>query len=125
MIHRLSSIANLAIVGMSVVIPGGGDINEFGRHMYRGLPLTDQFNDRKSLESAVNQAIKRVCGDAHLAIERLPIISLSTPLPASINNNAHGSQVREVLGIVPGLCAASDILESSGEDAVMLIEGQE
>lgn len=125
MIRRLSSITNLAIVGMSVVIPGGGDINEFGRRVYRGLPLTGQFVGGTWLESAIDQVVRQVCGDSRLAIERLPIISLSTTVTATLEKNGTGSQVREVLGVVPGLCAASDILESSGEDAVMLVESQE
>ncbi len=125
MIRRLSSITNLAIVGMSVVIPGGGDINEFGRRVYRGLPLNGQFIGRVQLKSAIDQAVRQVCGDTRLTIERVPIVSLSTTVTEVLEENGTGLLVREVLGVVPGLCAASDWLESSGENVVMLVESQE
>ncbi|HEX7620443.1 MAG TPA: PfaB family protein [Anaerolineales bacterium] len=125
MIRRLDHLTNLAIVGMSVVVPGGGGLDEFGRLVYRGLPVTGQFGDRLSLESAATQSVQQVCGEARLAIGQIPIISLSPSLTQILQGNGIGSRVQEVTGVPPALTVASEWLESSGEDVVLLVEVQE
>jgi hypothetical protein len=116
MIRRLDSFKDLAIVGMSVVVPQGGGINEFGRLVYRGLPMTGKFRDRVSLESAIVEVIRRICSEAHLEIEQVPVISLSPSLEGMLQNNRIGSRVQVVSGVSPALTMASDWLESGGED---------
>ncbi|MGA2503442.1 MAG: PfaB family protein [Anaerolineales bacterium] len=125
MIRRINSLTNLAIVGMSVVLPGGGDIDEFGRLVYRGLPIAGHFGDREALESAAAKSIRQVCKGARLEVEQVHIISLSPSINGILAGNLTGSQVEEVSGILPAMNAVSDWLESSDEDAVLLIEHQE
>jgi PfaB family protein len=125
MIRRLDSFKDLAIVGMSVVVPQGGGINEFGRLVYRGLRMTGKFRDRVSLESAIVEVIRRICSEAHLEIEQVPVISLSPSLEGMLQNNRIGSRVQAVSGVSPALTMASDWLESGGEDVVLLVETQE
>jgi PfaB family protein len=125
MIRRLDYLTNLAIVGMSAVVPGGGGIDEFGRFVYRGMPVTGQFGDRLSLESAATQLVQKVCREARLAIGQTPIISLSPSMTQILLNNRIGVRVQEVKGVRSALTVASDWLESSGEDVVLLVEVQE
>ena len=125
MIRNLVALTDLAVVGMSVVLPGGGDINEFGRRIYRGLPMPGPYSEGFSVEFAIAEAIRQGCKEANQSSEHVHIISLSAPLTAILERTVSASQVQEVLGITPALTAASDWLESSGEDAVLLIELQE
>ncbi|MCX6036286.1 MAG: hypothetical protein NTW99_00005, partial [Chloroflexi bacterium] len=125
MIRRLDHITNLAIVGMSVVVPGGGGIDEFGRLVYRGLPVTGHFGERLTLEAAAVQSIRQVCGEARLAIGRVPVVSLSPSLARILQDNGTGSRIQEVSGVSSALAIASDWLESGGEDVVLLAEVQE
>jgi PfaB family protein len=125
MIRRLDHINNLAIVGMSVVVPGGGGIDEFGRLVYRGLPVTGQFNESLTLEDAAVQSVRQVCGEARLAIGQVPVVSLSRSLARILQDNGVGSRVQEVSSVPSALAMASDWLESGGEDIVLLVEVQE
>ena len=124
MIHLLESISNLAIVGMSVILPGRENTNEFGRRVYRGLPMTGQFGDGYSIKSAATDVIRQVCEEGRQAIEQVHIISL-TPSISGIIDNVNITKVQEVLGVIPALSAASDWLESSSDVAVALIDSQE
>lgn len=125
MIRRLDGLKNLAIVGMMVVVPEGGDINEFGRRVYRGLPLTRKFGEELSVEPAVTRAVRQLCEEERLPVERVPIISLSPSISWSLEVNKFGSRIQEVPGVANALVMASDWLESSDEDAVLLVENQE
>ncbi|HEX7542240.1 MAG TPA: PfaB family protein [Anaerolineales bacterium] len=125
MIRRLDHITNLAIVGMSVVVPGGGGIDEFGRLVYRGLPLTGHFGETLTLKAAAVQSVRQVCGEARLAIGRVPVVSLSLSLTQILQDNGTGSRVQEVSSVPSALAMASDWLESGGEDVVLLVEVQE
>ncbi len=125
MIRRLDAITNLAIIGMSVVVPGGGGIAEFGRLVYRGLPVTGQFGETLTLEAAAVQSVRQVCGEARIAIGQVPVVSLSPSLVRILQDNGTGSRVQEVSGVSPALAMASDWLESGGEDVVLLVEIQE
>ncbi|MDP2995261.1 MAG: hypothetical protein Q8N46_09105, partial [Anaerolineales bacterium] len=110
---------------MSVVVPGGGGIDEFGRLVYRGLPVTGQFGETLTLEAAAIQSVRQVCGEARLAIGRVPVVSLSPFLARILQDNGTGSRVQEVSGVSSALAMASDWLESGGEDVVLLVEVQE
>src|SRR5450759_498130 len=125
MIRRLDAITNLAIIGMSVVEPEGGGIDEFGRLVYRGLPVNGQFGEKLTLESATVQCVRQVCGEARLAIGKIPVISLSPSLVRILHDNGACSRVHEVSGVSSALVMASEWLESGGEDVVLLIEVQE
>ena len=125
MIRRLESLSNLTIVGMSVILPGGEDIHEFGRHIYRGLPMTGQFTDGYPFERAATNAIREVCEEARVAIAQVRIISMSPSITRIIVDKFNNSRVQEVLGVIPALSAASDLLESTSEDAVVLIDSLE
>ncbi len=124
MIRRLDALSDLAIVGMSVALPGGGDLNEFGRRVYRGLPLTGQSGSEQALEFACARAVNQACETARIAIERVPIISISPSITAIFNDKRTSSRFQEIIGVTPGLVAAADWMESSGEDVVLLIENQ-
>ncbi len=125
MIRRLAHITNLAIVGMSVVLPGGGGLDEFGRLVYRGLPVTGEFGETLTLEAAAIQSVRQVCAEARLAIGQVPVVSLSPSLSKVLQDNGTGSRVQEVAGVSSALALASDWLESGGEDVVLLVEVQE
>lgn len=125
MIRRLDHIANLAIVGMSVVVPSGGGIDEFGRLVYRGLPVTGQFSETLTLEAAAVQSVRQLCEEVRLAIGRVPVVSLSPSLARILQDSGTGSRVQEVSSVPSALAMASDWLESGGEDVVLLVEVQE
>jgi len=125
MIRRLDPIKNLAIVGMSVIVPGGGGIGEFGRLVYRGLPVTGQFGGLLTLEAAANQSVRQMCAEARVAIDRVPVVSLSPSLGRIFQDNKTGLRVQEVSGVASALAMASDWLESGGEDVVLLVEAQD
>jgi PfaB family protein len=125
MIRRLDHIKNLAIVGMSVNIPGGGDIDEFGKLVYRGLPVTGKFDETLTLESAAFMSVRQVCGEARLATGRVPIVSLSPSLARVFQDSGTGSRVQDVSSVSSALVMASDWIESSGEDIVLLVDVQE
>jgi PfaB family protein len=125
MIRRLDQITNLAIVGMSVSVPSGGGIAEFGRLVYRGLPVSGQFGEKITLEAAVVQSMRQVCGEARIAIGEVPIVSLSPSLALILQQSGAISRVQEVTGVSSALAMASDWLESGGEEAVLLIEALE
>jgi PfaB family protein len=125
MIRRLDAITNLAIVGMSFILPTGGDIDEFGRLVYRGLPLTGKFGETITLEAATVQSVRQVCAEARLAISQVPIVSLSPALVQILQNNGVGSRKQEVSGVLSALALASEWLETNDEDVVLLVENQE
>jgi PfaB family protein len=125
MIQRMDQTLNLAVVGLSVVLPGGGGIDEFGRLLYRGMPITGRFEDKASLELAATRAIKEVCGEARLETEKLAVISLSPVLTRILLDRKLGSRVQEVLGVSTALTIASEWVESSEEEVVLLVEAQE
>jgi len=125
MIRRLDHLNNLVIVGMSVVIPGGGGINEFGRLVYRGLPVTGQFDESLTLEDAAVRSIRQVCEEARLAIGQVPVVSLSRSLARILQDNVGISRIQEVSSVRSALAMTSDWLESGGEDLVLLVEAQE
>ncbi len=124
MIRRVDQISDLAIVGLSIVLPGGGGIDEFGWHVYRGLPISDQFRGTLTVESTAPIAIREMCADAHLDIGKLAVINLSPILTQILANNGIGSKIQEVTEVIPALVAASERLESSGEDVVLLVEAR-
>ena len=125
MIRRLDQITNLAIVGMSVVVPSGGGLDEFGRLVYRGLPLTGQFGEVLTIEAAAIRSVTQVCSEARRSIERMPVISLSPAMVGILQDNRIGSRVQEVSGVSAALLIASDWLQSGSEDVVLLVEIQE
>ena len=125
MIRRLDHISNLAITGMAVAIPGGGGIHEFGRLVYRSLPITGQFGGSSILESATVQVVRQVCGEARLAIGQVSIVSLSSSLTRILQASGTDGRVQEVSGVTSALLMASDWLECGGEDIVLLVEAQE
>jgi PfaB family protein len=125
MIRRLDPIKDLAIVGMSVVVPGGGGIDEFGRLVYRGLPMNGQFSDRLTFEAAAVRSVGQVCGEARLAIGQVPVVNLSPSLRRILQDNGTGSLVQEVSGVSSALAIVSDWLASGGNDVVLMIDAQE
>ncbi len=125
MIRPLDAIKDLAVVGMSVIFPDGGGVDEFGRLVYRGLPLTGQFGGKLTLEAAAVQSVRQVCAEARLAIGQVPIVSLSPSLARILQDKGTGSRVQEVAGVTPALALASDWLESGGEDIVLLVDVHE
>lgn len=125
MIRRLDQIFNLAIVGMSVIVPGGGGLDEFGRLVYRGLPISGQFGEILTIEAAILQSARQVCAEARLKIGQVPVISLSTSLVRILQDNGIGRRVQEALGVSSALALASDWLESGDEEVVLLIEAHE
>jgi PfaB family protein len=125
MIRRLDQITNLVIVGMSVVVPGGAGIDEFGRHVYRGLPVSGQFNETFSIETAAVQSVRQVCAEARLKIGQMPVVNLSPSLVRILQENGIGSRVQDAFGVPSALALASDWLESGDEEGVLLIEVQD
>ena len=125
MIQRLDQITNLAIVGISVVVPSGGGIDEFGRLVYHGLPVTGQFSGTPPLDAAIIQAVKQVCDQAHLETGQVPVISLSPSIIQILQANGIGSRVQDVLDVPTALAMVSDWCESGGEELVLLIEVQD
>ena len=125
MIRRLDHVTNLAVVGMSVVVPNGGGIEEFGRLVYRGLPVTGQFGETITLKDAVVRSIQQACGEGLHHVGRVPIISLSPSITMILQNDNDQSLVQEVVGILPAFAMVSDWLESGTEDVVLLVEKQE
>jgi PfaB family protein len=125
MIRQLAHMTNLAIVGMSVVLPGGGGMDEFGRLVYHGLPVSGQFDETLTLEAAVVQSVQQVCAEARLAIGQVPLVSLSPSLTRILGDNETGARVQEVTGVSSALKMASDWLESGGEDFVLLVDTQD
>jgi PfaB family protein len=125
MIHRVNAVTNLAIVGMAIALPGGGGIEEFGRLVYRGLPMNDQFDERSSIEEAVIQTSRQVTAQARLMIGQVPVLSLSPFLDGIFQKNKVGSRVQVVSGCVSALATAAEWLESGGEDLVLIVEAHE
>jgi len=125
MIRRLDAITNLAIVGMSVVVPGGGGMDEFGRLVFRSLPVNGRFDETLTMESAAVQAVRRVCEQARLEAGGVPLISLSASLSRILQESGTGLRVQEVSDISSALGRAADWLESGGEEVVLLVEAQE
>jgi PfaB family protein len=125
MIRRLDRITNLAIVGMSVVLPGGGGMSEFSRLVYRGLPINGRFSERFTHEAATVQSVQQVCAEARLKIGQTPVVNLSPALVRILQENGIGSRVQEASGVSSALMLASDWIESNGEDVVLLVDFQE
>ncbi len=124
MIRRVDQISNLAIVGLSVALPGGGGIDEFGRLVYRGMPISGQFGGTLTIESAAPKAIREMCAEARQDTGRLAVINLSPMLSRTLRENGIGSHIQEVPEVIPALEAASEWLECSGEDTVLLVEAR-
>ena len=125
MILRLDQISNLAIVGMSVVVPGGGGNDEFGRLVYRSLPVSGQFDETLTLEAAAVQSVRQVCGEARLKIGQVPVVSLSPSIVRILQDNGIGCRVQESSGVSSAMAMASDWFESGGEEVALLIEVQD
>ncbi len=124
MIRRLASLSHLAIVGMSVVLPGGGDLAEFGRRVYRSLPRDDQdqFDQELTLEAAAARSVQQVFEQARLADRQVPLVNLSPGFAKPFQHSETISHTRDVSDICTALLVASDWLESSGEEFVLLFE---
>ncbi len=125
MIRSLDQITNLAIVGISVLVPNGGGIGEFGRLVYRGLPVTGQFGDGQTLDAAIVEAIQQACGQANTKTGQVPVISLSPSIIPILQAHGIGSRVQDVSSVSDALVMASDWCESSGDDVVLLVEVQD
>jgi PfaB family protein len=123
MIRRLETLTDLVFVGMSVVVPSGGGIDEFGRLVYRGLPISGSF--RETLEAAILQTLRQVCEQARLAVGRVPVIGLSPSVVRTLQMGSTSPRVQEATQVSSALAAASDWLESGGEEVVALVEAQE
>jgi len=122
MIRRLDGITNLAIVGMSVIVQGGGGLDEFGRLVYRGLPISGQFDEKLTIEATAVLSARQVCAEARLKIEQVPVISLSPSLVRTLQDNKIGSRIQGAAKLSSALLLASDWLESGDEDIVLVIE---
>lgn len=107
---------------MSIVVPGGGDLTEFGRRLYRNLPINDQFDQQLPLEAAAVQSLRQVRTQAHLEGRQVPLISLSPSLTGALQESGNSSRIHDASDASSALLTASDWLESSGEDVVLLFE---
>src|SRR3989304_6311531 len=125
MIRRLDHMKNLAIVGMSVAFPCGGGINEFGRLIYRGLLLTGKFGEGLTLETTTIKLVRQVCDEAHLLLDQALIVSLSSTTTQILQNSGTNSRLQEVSDVLSAFSLASDLLESGGENVVLLVENLE
>ena len=107
---------------MSVVLPGGGDLAEFGRRVYRQLPLDARFDQALTLEAAALRSLQEVCAQAHLDGRPVPLVSLSPSLDRSLQESGTASRIQVAADVASALLLASDGLESGGEDLVLLFE---
>ena len=122
MIRRLDHFNNLAIIGMSVITPDAGDINEFGRLVYHDLPLTGHFNESFPRETAISRGISKVCDLTPHQISKKTVINLSPSITGILQNDFPGNRIIEVTGISPALTLASDLLEKGEVETILLVE---
>ncbi len=125
MIRRLNHLTNLAITGMSVIVSEKGDVNEFGRLVYRGLPVIGHCGGSFNLGTALIQAIHQVVKNPVQSLNQMPIINLSPSMTMMLKNDLAGSRIEETSGVSSAFMLSADRLESSGEDAVLLVEANE